>query len=107
VSAEVHPELNPVVVSPDSRQLAIENENYKQVKALAIGSVIGLGSGHMIQGTYSERGWIFTLVEGGMLLVPIKSWLLLGFLGVKAYEILDLSKYFYRYQLAYPNITKE
>jgi hypothetical protein len=92
-----------IEVVPSPEQLAIENENYKQVKALSIGSVIGLGAGHLLQGTYAERGWVFTLLEGSMLLVPVKGWVLLGFLGVKAYEVFDLSKYFYHYRLAYPD----
>lgn len=88
--------------APTPEQVTIENENFRQVKALAIGSVIGLGSGHLLQGTYTERGWIYTLLEGSMLFVPVKGLVLLGFVGVKAYEILDLSQFFYRYKLFYP-----
>jgi hypothetical protein len=94
---------NPELYPPTAEQVATESENYKQVKALAIGSVVGLGTGHMLQDRYSERGWLYTLLEGSVLLVPVKGWVLLGFLGVKAYEIVDLSKYFYSYRLSYPN----
>ena len=29
------------------------------------GSILGFGIGHAIQGRYKEKGWIFTLLEGG------------------------------------------
>jgi hypothetical protein len=98
---------NPEVQPPTAEQLSIENENYNQVRALALGSVIGLGSGHVLQSRFFDRGWIFTLLEGGMLMVPVKGWVLAAFIGVKSYEVFDLSKYFYRHRLGYPDWQNE
>lgn len=81
-----------------------------------VGSIIGLGIGHAIEGRYLEKGWIFTLAEGvsvtmigtGAALLPLElvtglfsgrssgaSFYLLGLggaalVGFKIWEIIDL-----------------
>ena len=46
-----------------SQQKTIENDKY--IGSGIVGSLIGFGIGHAIQGRYLEKGWIFTVLEVG------------------------------------------
>jgi hypothetical protein len=89
-----------------------EISEQRYISGGAVGSVIGLGIGHAIQGRYSEKGWIFTAGELGSVVVLVAgasectvgvlegtgcatgAGLMLGgylgFFGFKIWEIVDL-----------------
>jgi hypothetical protein len=98
-------------------EVTIDKESY--VKGGIVGTVLGLGSGHVFQGRWQEKGWIFTSSEvlaGATMLVSLapcrkdltknmdkvsfdrfdkceKEYLIAGqiaFTGLRIWEIIDL-----------------
>lgn len=72
-----------------------------------VGSVVGFGSGHAIQGRYLHDGWIFTLLEGSLLgigaaagdfspgylgsgRIGVQGVTLFMLMGVRVWQIVDL-----------------
>lgn len=53
----------PVTDSTESTSSRIPVKTSKYVTGGVIGSAIGLGIGHGIQGRYADKGWIFTATE--------------------------------------------
>ena len=70
--------------------------------ALKIGLALvpGLGVGHIAQGRWTERGWIFTLLEPVLLVAPSMAekqegaflWALYFWIGLKVWQVMDVTQ---------------
>jgi hypothetical protein len=67
-----------------------------------LGSVTGFGIGHTLQSRYIKKGWQFSITEIGVLFIPGPG-AIIGFMGLKVWEIVDLWNYTYKYNLGYPS----
>jgi hypothetical protein len=102
-------------VTPDEYKMLVRGEitDNQRVGGGLLGTFVGLGTGHIAQGRWGERGWIFTVgevVTYGILLAEMidcweisgdnsgcdEGWIVagaLGFAGFRIWEIVDVWAY--------------
>ncbi len=90
--------------SSQEKSTPIEAESAtRPITGAYVGSLVGFGSGQAIQKRYWPKGAIFTAGEIAILVSPISpALMLLGFLGMKVFEVSDLFQEVRDGQSGYP-----